>query len=104
MKIEIEEVNRLLLRNNEIMGELKTTFTNLNTELQDICNLIKSSGLNEANAKFTAYTEDVNTRLQDNLNKIATFLDNQIKEYDTTNMDAAQNLEILEDSLTFNNI
>lgn len=36
MKIEIEEVNRLLLRNNEIMGELKTTFTNLNTELQDL--------------------------------------------------------------------
>ena len=104
MKIEIEEVNRLLLRNNEIMGELKTTFTNLNTELQDICNLIKSSGLNEANANFTAYTEDVNTRLQDNLNKIATFLDNQIKEYDTTNMDAAKNLEILEDSLTFDNI
>lgn len=104
MKIEIEEINRLLLRNREIIEELKTTFSSLNSELQDICALIKSSGLNEANAKFSSYTEDVNERLQSSLNNVATFLENQIKQYDLTNLDAAQNLEVLEDTLTFDSI
>lgn len=104
MKIEIAELNRLLLRNREIIEELKTTFTNLSNELEDICGLIKSSGLNEANTKFMTYTQDVNARLQTSLNNIVTFLETQIKEYDTTNIDAEGNLEMLQSTLTFDSI
>ncbi len=82
MRIEINEVNRLLSRNKKIMEEIKITFNNLSTELTDICNLIQSSGLSTANEKFKTYFEDVGVRLQTNLETVSTFLQRQINAYD----------------------
>ena len=36
MRIEINEVNRLLSRNKKIMEEMQITFNNLNTELKKL--------------------------------------------------------------------
>lgn len=99
MRIEINEVNRLLSRNKKIMEEIKITFNNLNTELTDICNLIQSSGLSSANEKFKTYFEDVGVRLQTNLETVSTFLQRQISAYDVTNIDSAAEFEALQSEL-----
>ena len=99
MRIEINEVNRLLSRNKKIMEEIKITFNNLNTELTDICNLIHSSGLSTANEKFKTYFEDVGVRLQTNLETVSTFLQRQISAYDVTNIDSAAEFEALQSEL-----
>lgn len=99
MRIEINEVNRLLSRNKKIMEEIKITFNNLSTELTDICNLIQSSGLSTANEKFKTYFEDVGVRLQTNLETVSTFLERQISAYDVTNIDSAAEFEALQSEL-----
>ena len=92
MKIEIAELRRIFTRSEDINQELKTTFTQINETLNEICANVKSSGLNEVNVEFTNYVTEVANELTTNIDVIIAFLSSQVEAYSTQNVSTEQDL------------
>ncbi|MFR5857398.1 MAG: hypothetical protein ACLUFU_06285 [Bacilli bacterium] len=85
MNINIEELRRLFSRSEDINVQLKDNFNNIVTELNNVCENVKSSGLTEINKEFTEYVNEIATELTTNMEVVIAFLENQISSYSGTN-------------------
>lgn len=85
MNINIEELRRLFSRSEDINVQLKDNFNNIVTELNNVCENVKSSGLTEINKEFTEYVNKIATELTTNMEVVIAFLENQISSYSGTN-------------------
>ena len=85
MNINIEELRRLFSRSEDINAQLKDNFNNIVTELNNVCDNVKSTGLTEINKEFTEYVNEIATELTTNMEVVIAFLENQITNYSGTN-------------------
>lgn len=85
MNINIEELRRLFSRSEDINVQLKDNFNNIVTELNNVCENVKSSGLTEINKEFTEYVNEIAAELTTNMEVVIAFLENQISSYSGTN-------------------
>lgn len=85
MNINIEELRRLFSRSEDINAQLKDNFNNIVTELNNVCDNVKSTGLTEINKEFTEYVNEIATELTTNMEVVIAFLENQISSYSGTN-------------------
>ena len=85
MNINIEELRRLFSRSEDINVQLKDNFNNIVTELNNVCENVKSSGLTEINKEFTEYVNEIATELTTNMEVVIAFLENQISSYSGAN-------------------
>ena len=76
MNINIEELRRLFSRSEDINVQLKDNFNNIVTELNNVCENVKSSGLTEINKEFTEYVNEIATELTTNMEVVIAFLEN----------------------------
>lgn len=104
MNINIEELRRLFSRSEDINAQLKDNFNNIVTELNNVCENVKSSGLTEINKEFTEYVNEIATELTTNMEVVIAFLENQISNYSGTNESSAAQFNELNNQLNNINI
>ena len=95
MKLEIGELINLNLRSVETEQELVTKINVLIQELNTISGNINSSGLVEANSKFSTEIAKISEIVKKNLNLINTFMKKQINSYNVTRDEVNKKIENL---------
>ena len=104
MNINIEELRRLFSRSEDINAQLKDNFNNIVTELNNVCDNVKSTGLTEINKEFTEYVNEIATELTTNMEVVIAFLENQISSYSGTNESSEAQFNELNNQLNNINI
>lgn len=104
MNINIEELRRLFSRSEDINVQLKDNFNNIVTELNNVCDNVKSTGLTEINKEFTEYVNEIATELTTNMEVVIAFLENQITNYSGTNESSEAQFNELNNQLNNINI
>lgn len=95
INVEIGELMRLSSRSEDINGDIKSTFNGINSVLDNISGIVRSDTLTGANNLQKDGVSTLMTNIDNNLNNIKMFLDNQIKNYTVSVDDALNSLNRL---------
>lgn len=95
INVEIGELMRLSSRSEDINGDIKSTFNGINNVLDNISGIVRSDTLTGANNLQKDGVSTLMTNIDNNLNNIKMFLDNQIKNYTVSVDDALDSLNRL---------
>lgn len=95
INVEIGELMRLSSRSEDINGDIKSTFNGINSVLDNISGIVRSDTLTGANNLQKDGVSTLMTNIDNNLNNIKMFLDNQIKNYTVSVDDALDSLNRL---------
>lgn len=95
INVEIGELMRLSSRSEDINGDIKSTFNGINNVLDNISGIVRSDTLTGANNLQKDGVSTLMTNIDNNLNNIKVFLDNQIKNYTVSVDDALDSLNRL---------
>lgn len=95
INVEIGELMRLSSRSEDINGDIKSTFNGINSVLDNISGIVRSDTLTGANNLQKDGVSTLMTNIDNNLNNIKVFLDNQIKNYTVSVDDALDSLNRL---------
>lgn len=95
INVEIGELMRLSSRSEDINGDIKSTFNGINSVLDNISSIVRSDTLTGANNLQKDGVSTLMTNIDNNLNNIKVFLDNQIKNYTVSVDDALDSLNRL---------
>lgn len=95
INVEIGELMRLSSRSEDINGDIKSTFNGINSVLDNISGIVRSDTLTGANNLQKDGVSTLMASIDNNLNNIKVFLDNQIKNYTVSVDDALDSLNRL---------
>ena len=95
INVEIGELMRLSSRSEDINSDIKSTFNGINNVLDNISGIVRSDTLTGANNLQKDGVSTLMTNIDNNLNNIKMFLDNQIKNYTVSVDDALDSLNRL---------
>lgn len=95
INVEIGKLMRLSSRSEDINGDIKSTFNGINSVLDNISGIVRSDTLTGANNLQKDGVSTLMTNIDNNLNNIKMFLDNQIKNYTVSVDDALDSLNRL---------
>lgn len=95
INVEIGELMRLSSRSEDINGDIKSTFNGINNVLDNISGIVRSDTLTGANNLQKDGVSTLMASIDNNLNNIKVFLDNQIKNYTVSVDDALDSLNRL---------
>lgn len=89
MNIQIDELQKLISKSQNINGNLNIELNNMKNKLEEICNNINSNELTASNQNLRLSIEELSNKVQNNLPKIIDFLNSQVKSYQV-NVEAAK--------------
>lgn len=95
INVEIGELMRLSSRSEDINSDIKSIFNGINNVLDNISGIVRSDTLTGANNLQKDGVSTLMTNIDNNLNNIKVFLDNQIKNYTVSVDDALDSLNRL---------
>lgn len=95
INVEIGELMRLSSRSEDINSDIKSTFNGISSVLDNISSIVRSDTLTGANNLQKDGVSTLMTNIDNNLNNIKMFLDNQIKNYTVSVDDALDSLNRL---------
>lgn len=95
INVEIGELMRLSSRSEDINSDIKSTFNGINNVLDNISGIVRSDTLTGANNLQKDGVSTLMASIDNNLNNIKVFLDNQIKNYTVSVDDALDSLNRL---------
>lgn len=95
INVEIGELMRLSSRSEDINSDIKSTFNGISSVLDNISSIVRSDTLTGANNLQKDGVSTLMTNIDNNLNNIKVFLDNQIKNYTVSVDDALDSLNRL---------
>lgn len=95
INVEIGELMRLSSRSEDINSDIKSTFNGISSVLDNISSIVRSDTLTGANNLQKDGVSTLMASIDNNLNNIKVFLDNQIKNYTVSVDDALDSLNRL---------
>lgn len=95
INVEVGELMRLSSRSEELNSDISSTFNGINNVLDNISGIVRSDTLTGANNLQKDGVSTLMTNIDNNLNNIKMFLDNQIKNYTVSVDDALDSLNRL---------
>lgn len=95
MDIELAELQKILVRSEGIKDSLNTEFSNMSTELNEICTNVRSSELTAANEGLSKAITDLADKVNTNLPIIIEFLESQVRSYGNTNTSIQEQINSL---------
>lgn len=95
MKINLAELQRIIVRSQQINDSLNNELGYMSKILDDICNNVNSSELTASNHNLTSAINDISTKVKTNLPRVIEFLNSQVQSYETTNTNTKQQIDSL---------